>query len=95
MVHVATSRFRLREQGLEWREVEDRVLALDFSESRYLLVNQTGRTLWGPLTQGATEVELVDTLAERHDVARDRAEADVSAFLAELERRDLLVREEA
>jgi hypothetical protein len=79
---------------LEWREVDERVLALDFNESRYLLVNRTGRTLWDSLIQGATQAELVDRLADDHDVSRDRAEADVSAFLAELDQRDLLVRDE-
>jgi hypothetical protein len=91
---VTASRLRLRDQNLEWREVDERVLALDFNESRYLLVNRTGRTLWGQLTQGATKTELVDRLAEQHDVSRDRAEADVGAFLAELEERDLLVRDD-
>ena len=92
---MSESRIRLRDGKLEWREVEGRVLALDFTESRYLLVNQTGQALWGALAAGATKEELVDGLAERHGISRERAGADVDAFLAELDERDLIVREAA
>ena len=82
---------RLRDDKLEWREVEGRVLALDFDESRYLLVNETGRFLWGALARGTTRDELADRLCAEHDLPRERAEADVGAFLSELEERELIV----
>jgi hypothetical protein len=88
------SRLRLRDSELEWREVEGQVLALDLRDSRYLMVNRTGRTLWAALREGATRAELVDALVGKHGATRDRAETDVSVFIAELEARDLIVREQ-
>lgn len=80
----------LRTSELPWRAVEDDVVALDLAASRYLGVNATGALLWERLAGGATERELVEALAESHPDARDRAAADVRAFVEELSRRGLL-----
>lgn len=81
---------RLREEELDWREVEGEIVALDLRASEYLAVNGTGLPLWAALASGATRDELVDGLVETHDLERIRAEQDVDAFLADLESRDLL-----
>jgi hypothetical protein len=86
-------RFQLRAGDLDWREVEGELVALDLRESRYLAVNQTGRVLWGALAEGATRDELISQLVEDFGIDRARAATDVDAFTAELESRDLLVRE--
>jgi hypothetical protein len=86
---------RLRDTDLDWREVEGELVALDLRESRYLAVNETGKHLWSALAEGATRDELVQGLVDGFDVERSRAEADVDAFVGELEARGLLVREGA
>ena len=73
-----------------WREIEGRVLALDLSDSRYLASNESARLLWERLVDGATPRELSQALVEAYGVDEERAERDVGAFLAELERRGLL-----
>ena len=84
---------RLRDSRLEWREVEGQVLALDLSDSRYLLVNRSGAVLWEPLREGSTREALVLRLVNEFGIDRERAGKDVGAFLDELDRRDLLVRD--
>ena len=84
---------RLRDADLDWREVEGELVALDMRESRYLAVNRAGQVLWAALAEGATRAQLVDRLIEDFDIDQARAVADVDAFTAELESRDLLVQE--
>jgi Coenzyme PQQ synthesis protein D (PqqD) len=87
--------WKLRDADLDWREVEGELVALDLRESRYLAINRTGRVLWSALAEGATQDELIERLVESFDIERARAVADVEAFTAELESRDLLVREQS
>ena len=87
-------RLRLRQGDLDWREVEGELVALDLRDSRYLAVNRTGQVLWTALAEGATRDQLVERLIEAFGIDDARAAADVDAFTAELESRDLLVREQ-
>jgi hypothetical protein len=86
---------RLRDADLDWREVEGELVALDLRDSRYLAVNRTGQVLWAALAEGATRDQLVERLTDTFGIDDARAAADVDAFTAELESRDLLVREQA
>ena len=83
---------RLRDDRLEWRELEGEVLALDGPTRVYLSVNRTGTVLWPALAGGATREQLLARLVERFDVDEDDAARDLDAFLASLEARDLLAR---
>jgi Coenzyme PQQ synthesis protein D (PqqD) len=91
---VAETTFRLRDDALEWREVEEQIVALDLKTSRYLALNRSGRVLWERLAGGATMDELIDALVEAYELDRERAGADVEALLAQLEDEDLILREE-
>jgi hypothetical protein len=81
---------RLRQHGLEWREVDDEVVALDLDTARYLATNRTGALLWDQLAAGATREALVALLVATWGLDQARAEADVDAFLAMLTDRGLL-----
>ena len=81
---------QLRKTNLTYQIVDDDVIVLDLDGSRYLQVNGTGRVLWEALVSGGTEAEMIDALVERFDIGRDRAEADVTAFIADLQRRGLV-----
>jgi len=80
----------LRSESLEWREVEGEVVALDLRTQMYLAVNRTGAVIWPALDSGADRSELVERVVQRFDVSPEQAAADVDAFLADLESRDLL-----
>jgi len=86
---------KLRSESLFWRESEAEIIALDATASRYFSANASGATLWRQLEAGATEPALVETLCQRYEVARDVAEDAVAAFLAQLDERGLLERDDA
>jgi hypothetical protein len=81
---------RLRDEGLNWREVDGEVVVLDVQRSHYLNLNATGCVLWLMLADGATERQLVDKLMEEFDVTQATAQADVEAFLSSCRENDLL-----
>lgn len=49
-----------------------------------IALSETGDFIWRKLENGATEEELVDALLAEYDVDRQRAEAGVRGFVAEL-----------
>ena len=84
------SELRLRKEGLQWREVENEVLALETTGSTYLSANQTGALLWRRLAEGTTRAELVQALVTAYGIDEQSAGADVDSFLAELREHELL-----
>jgi hypothetical protein len=87
-----TDLLRLRDDKLEWREIDEEIVALDGRTSEYLSVNRSGAALWPLLLAGATRGALVERLTEAFDVDRATAERDLDAFLEVLSERDLLDR---
>jgi hypothetical protein len=81
---------RLRTDDLSWRELDGEVVALDGESSVYVATNRTGTALWRLLADGSTRGLLIDELVDSFGIARDRAEADVDAFLADLRTKGLL-----
>jgi hypothetical protein len=81
---------QLRAPGLEWRSIEEEVIALDITASLYLAVNQSGKLLWEQLAGGTTRAALVQSLLDAYGLDRAAAEHDTDAFLAELAQRGLL-----
>ncbi|MBW3574829.1 MAG: PqqD family protein [Actinobacteria bacterium] len=87
---LAGRSLRLREDAVDWREVEGEVVALDRISSTYLAINAAGAVLWPALVRGTGEDELVALLLAEFAVDEVRARADVEAFLSMLAQRDLL-----
>ena len=55
-----------------------------------ITLNETGALLWEKLTSGADRDALCDAILEVYDTDRETALADVDAFLAKLEKENLL-----
>lgn len=83
-------RFRLRGSGLEWRRVEDDIVALDLPTETYLGLNQSAASLWQVLASGASEDELVQLLIDRYGISLADAQRDVGEFVAALQARGML-----
>jgi Coenzyme PQQ synthesis protein D (PqqD) len=83
-------KLRLREHGLNWREIDGEVVVLDIERSHYLNLNPTGCVLWLMLADGATEPELVQKLTEEFDVDERTARNDVEAFLSTCRQNNLI-----
>jgi hypothetical protein len=89
----ASENLKLRPTALEWREIEGEVVAVDLQKSVYLAANRSGAVLWPALAEGTTRDELVSKLADQFGLDRDRAEADVDAFVGALTEQGLLENE--
>ena len=76
--------------GVDWRHVEDEILALDTVSSMFFNTNRAGALLWSALSTGQTRAELADTLVTKYDIEPDAARRDVDAFLDSLARNGLL-----
>lgn len=85
--------YRLREQGLNWRTIDSELVAVDVPTSLYLTANTSGALLWRALSEGATRETLVEQLVSAFAIDRLRAETDVDAYLADLDKRGLLEEE--
>lgn len=81
---------RIRAGDLMSTAVDGQLVVLDLRSAAYLRLNRSGRRLWELLEQGCTLGDLVAAVRASYGIGQERAEADVSAFLAMLRARDLL-----
>ena len=81
---------RLRQDRLQWVELENEVIALDEEALAYLSANESAALLWRELAAGTTLDALAGRLVEHFDLEPERATADVSRFVDELRTRGLL-----
>ncbi len=79
-------------QRVAWQRIAGEVVVVDLVAGRALGLNATGTLLW-PLLTSTSDDELVHELMRHFDVDEATAEADVTEFLADLERRGLIVRD--
>lgn len=86
---VNTRRLRLREGGLEWREVDGEIVVLDSARGVFLSINPSAVPLWEKLAAGTTESELAETLRATFPTA-ETVEDDVRAFVEEMRQQGLL-----
>jgi hypothetical protein len=76
--------------GVEWRHVEEQILALDTNSSVFFNTNRSGALLWSALSAGHTRQQLADALVAEYRIDLEAAQRDVDAFLAVLARHSLL-----
>lgn len=82
---------KLDPTAVEWRLVDDEVIALDLRSSTYIALNPTAAVLWQAMADGATESTLTARLVEVFDVEADQAAGDVRGFVEEMRTRALLM----
>ena len=82
--------FKLRDDALHWRQIEDEVVAVDMKTAAYLGANPAGALLWGALAEGAAKDVLARLLVQQFSIDESQAAADVDAFLAQLDEAGLL-----
>jgi hypothetical protein len=80
----------LRKQQLEWRQIDDEIVALDTEDSVYLAARGSGALLWRLLGESTTRDRMVEALLEAYGIDATRAAEDVDGFLATLDARGLL-----
>jgi hypothetical protein len=80
----------LRKDDLDWRAIDDEIVALDTKDAVYLAVKGSGALVWRLLAEPTTKHSLVEALVEKYGIDSTRATVDVDAFLATLNDRGLL-----
>ena len=61
---------------------------VDFN--KMMTLNETGVFLWEQLSDCETEAELVKKLTDEYDVSDEKAKQDVSDFLVELKKHEII-----
>ncbi|WP_320064768.1 PqqD family protein [Micromonospora sp. RTGN7] len=82
--------YRVRADRVAWRSAGDEAVLLDLRQSVYFALDHCAALLWPHLVAGATVAELTAVLAGNAPVEPEQADADVRAFLADLESADLV-----
>lgn len=82
----------LREDRISWQVVDGEIIVLDLATASYLHLNDTAALLWCGLAEGHQPEELAQALEAAYAIDRAVADADVQAFIRDLEQRGLLVR---
>jgi len=72
------------------RPVGDETVLLDLESGTYFGLDGVGQRIWSSVEAGETLGDAVDAIVAEYEVDRDRAEADVIAFAANLVERGLL-----
>ncbi|WP_210491622.1 PqqD family protein [Patulibacter sp. SYSU D01012] len=81
---------KLREGQAAWREVEGEIVGVALARGEYFAVTPSGALLWQALADGTTRDALASRLVERFGIDAGVAARDVDAFVASLDRWDLL-----
>ena len=58
--------------------------------SGMIKLNDTGKDIWEGVAAGKSEAEIVDFIVSEYDVERDRAEASVKKFIADMKNKGFI-----
>lgn len=75
---------------MTWQEIDGELVILDLARSSYLTTNGTGAFLAKLLVEDRSVDDLAAALAAEYSVPEAEAREDVTAFVAELARLELL-----
>lgn len=81
---------KLRTENLDWKQIDDEIVALDVERAEYLSVDGSGVAIWEALAAGTTREGLIEAVVARYGIELARAAADIDAFIADLAARELL-----
>lgn len=70
--------------------VGDDVVLLSLKRETFYSLNGTGFLLWQEIKQSQVADALIDRLVEVYRISREQARADVTAFLSDLEKMELI-----
>jgi hypothetical protein len=76
--------------GLTWREVNGDLVVMELDSGHYHLFNPVGGKIWMGLASNRLPSDIAGELVQRYDVDWERAQMDVTAFVATLMRKQLL-----
>lgn len=71
--------------------MDGEAVLLHVGTKNYYRLNETGAAIWKAMERGLGPLEIREKLCAEFDVTPEQAAAELDRFLAELERRDLVV----
>ena len=84
------STFRLRTDGVVWRELDGEIIVLEVESGLYLNLNGSAKLLWSVLVDDADSAALARALVEAYGIPEERALTDAQTFLSDLASRSLV-----
>jgi hypothetical protein len=78
---------------LAWQVIDGEAVLIDLAHGKSLGLNPAGTFVWSLLATQHDEASIAERVAERFDTSPEKVHGDVSAFLAALVERGLLITE--
>ena len=75
---------------ITWRKVDRRIVVLNNETQNHYLLNELGGKIWKAITSGKSLQQTIRSIAREYAVSHERAERDVSTFLAGLEAENII-----
>lgn len=85
----------MRGDGHVETRADGQVLMMSLERGRYFALEATGQQIWDLIAEPVSVGAIVDALTAEYDVDRKTCEAEVMAFLEDLEGNGLLARQDA
>jgi hypothetical protein len=77
-------------EGVEWREVRGRLVAVDMATGDYHVFNEVGGVIWRGLVAGRSQEAIVEEIVATYAVMHTKVVEDYVAFVAMLKECKLL-----
>lgn len=87
--------FHIDKENISWRLVEGEMIILNVETGDYFTLEGTGALIWEGIAQGKTEAQIVSHLISTYAVNETVARADVSDFIKQLIKSNLISIKEA
>lgn len=80
-----------RAEGFSTAQVQDDLMMLNVEQGAYYSLDPIGAEIWKLLEQPASVQKIVDQLQERYAVTPQQCQADVLAFLEEMQKNGMIL----
>lgn len=83
-------RYRINNEKVVWRTINEEVVILDLDSRRYYSLNKTGSLAWSFLNEKKTGEQIIEKICEEYGLAYRKASQDVFSLIKDLEREGLI-----
>jgi hypothetical protein len=80
-----------RAEGFSTAQVQDDLMMLNVDQGAYYSLDPIGAEIWKLLEKTSSVREIVDQLRERYAVGPEQCQADVLAFLEEMQKNGMIL----
>lgn len=88
---LASDSLRPNERSVSSEEIDGEAILMNHDTGMYFNSTGSGGLIWRAISMGASRDQTVAVLAAHYDLESDAVRADVTAFIAELDRHGLIV----